>query len=308
MDYPPGIAPPTVPPIGPNGLPLGTPTNPAAPNPITPAVPPNPIETPQPQPAAPLNGNAIVPLTAPDTSNVALATPLIDVLGGGFHAVPGKFELTVSLTRIMYPFIFLVSFAALAMGMLNAKNVFGAPAMASSFLQPRLHRRRPRPGHRLSQPPLRPREFAGPPGRSFGLDARTARQIWWLYGMAFGTLLGGFLQFVVQLPPLRQSRITGFRFDFDWRDEGVRTILRLMGPAVIAASAVQVNVAVNTSFASQPGQRRGVVAQQCAFRSDATPTGNVRRGHRHRDPAAGEQKRGDRETWPGLPAPRSRGH
>src|SRR5260370_41430061 len=46
---------------------------------------------------------------------------------------PEKTETTILLTRIMWPFILLVSLAALVMGMLNAKNVFGAPAMASSF-------------------------------------------------------------------------------------------------------------------------------------------------------------------------------
>ena len=60
------------------------------------------------------------------------------------------------------------------------------------------------------------------------------------------------LQLLVQVPSA--SRI-GFRFrpDFNWRDPGVRTILRLMGPATIAASAVQVNVAVNSGFASTLG-------------------------------------------------------
>src|SRR3979409_214001 len=46
---------------------------------------------------------------------------------------PEKTELTIQLTRIMWPFILLVSLAALVMGMLNARNVFGPPAMASSF-------------------------------------------------------------------------------------------------------------------------------------------------------------------------------
>jgi putative peptidoglycan lipid II flippase len=41
-----------------------------------------------------------------------------------------------------------------------------------------------------------------------------------------------------------------FRSDFHWRDEGVRKVLQLMGPAVIAASAVQVNVLINSIFAS----------------------------------------------------------
>ncbi len=181
----------------------------------------------------------LVFMSAVTLLGILLAGPLIEVLGGGFHATPGKFELTVHLTRIMYPFILMVSLAALAMGMLNAKHIFGAPAMASSFFN-------------LGS-------IVG--GVAFG---------WWLdphfapehidralAGMALGTLLGGFLQFIVQLPALSKA---GYRFqpDFLWRDEGVRNILRLMGPAVIAASAVQVNVMVNASFASHQGN--GAVA------------------------------------------------
>src|SRR5205823_10591121 len=44
-----------------------------------------------------------------------------------------------------------------------------------------------------------------------------------------------------------------YRADFHWRDEGVRTVLTLMGPAVIAASAVQVNVLINSGFAASLG-------------------------------------------------------
>src|SRR5438552_843833 len=46
---------------------------------------------------------------------------------------PEKTELTILLTRIMWPFILFVALAALVMGMLNAKHVFGPPAMASSY-------------------------------------------------------------------------------------------------------------------------------------------------------------------------------
>ena len=56
---------------------------------------------------------------------------LVAALAPGFD--PSKAELTVTLTRVMYPFILLVSLAALVMGMLNSRNVFGVPAMASSF-------------------------------------------------------------------------------------------------------------------------------------------------------------------------------
>jgi putative peptidoglycan lipid II flippase len=158
---------------------------------------------------------------------IALSPQLIDVLAPGFRAVPGKFELTVTLTRIMYPFILLVSLSALVMGMLNAKHVFGAPALASSFFN-------------LGS-------IVGGVGLGWWLDPHFGRRA--LYGIAFGTLFGGLLQLASQLPAVYKA---GYRFvaDFDWRDEGVRTILRLMGPAVIAASAVQINVAVNGCFAS----------------------------------------------------------
>ncbi len=211
----------------------------------------------------------LVFMSAVTLLGIALSPQLIEVLGHGYHLIPGKFELTVSLTRIMYPFILMVSLAALAMGMLNAKNVFGAPAMASSFFNLGSIVGGLGLGWMLSR-------HYGPenlPGRlgSFGFDPKTARQVWWLYGMAFGTLLGGFLQFVVQLPPLAKQNYR-FRFDFGWDDPGVRTILRLMGPAVIAASAVQVNVAVNTSFASSQGN--GAVSWlNSAFRLMQLPLG-----------------------------------
>src|SRR6267142_2094567 len=141
-----------------------------------------------------------------------------------------KTATTILLTRIMWPFILLVSLAALAMGVLNAKNVFGAPAMASSYFN-------------LGS-------IIG--GVTFG---------WWLdphfgtrslIGLSIGTLIGGIWQLSSQFPSLRR---VGYKYhaDFHWRDQGVRTVLMLMGPAVIAASAVQVNVLINSGFAAQLG-------------------------------------------------------
>ncbi|HEX5175976.1 MAG TPA: murein biosynthesis integral membrane protein MurJ, partial [Chthoniobacteraceae bacterium] len=70
-----------------------------------------------------------------------------------------------------------------------------------------------------------------------------------LFGLALGTVIGGALQLGVQLPSLFRA---GYRFrpDWDWNDDGVRAIVRMMGPAIVAASSVQVNVLVNTWFAS----------------------------------------------------------
>jgi putative peptidoglycan lipid II flippase len=141
-----------------------------------------------------------------------------------------KRELTVGLTQIMYPFILLVSLAALVMGMLNAKNRFAIPALASCFFNIG--------------------SIVGGVGIGYLLDPKFGDRA--LTGLAIGTLIGGLLQLVVQLPSLKS---VGFRFrpDFQWRDKGVAEVLYLMAPAVIAASAVQVNVMVNGWFASHLG-------------------------------------------------------
>jgi putative peptidoglycan lipid II flippase len=166
---------------------------------------------------------------------IVFAPFVIGILAPGFPAE--KAALTILLTRIMFPFILLVSLAALVMGMLNAKHVFGVPAMASSFFN-------------LGS-------IIGGVALCFWLDPQAD----WrhphfgergLVGLAIGTLIGGLLQLLFQLPSAGRVGFR-FRFDFDWRDPGIRTILGLMAPATIAASAVQVNVAVNSGFASMLG-------------------------------------------------------
>src|SRR6185437_11629630 len=152
----------------------------------------------------------------------------VSVLAPGFEGA--KAELTITLTRIMYPFILLVSLAALVMGMLNAKNVFGVPAMASSFFN-------------LGS-------IVGGVAIGYFLDPGFGPKA--ILGLAMGTLIGGGLQFGVQIPALRRLGYV-FHPDFRWRDSGVKAILRLMGPSVVAASTTQVNVLVNSVFASDLG-------------------------------------------------------
>ena len=196
--------------------------------------------------------NKVATLTAIFMSGVTIigivfSLQIIGVIARGFSA--DEQAMTTLLTQIMWPFILLVSLAALAMGMLNAKHVFGMPAMASSFF-------------------------------NIGSIIAGVAVGWWLdphfgqralVGLAIGTLVGGALQFVVQIPPL--SRL-GYQFrpSFAWRDSGVRTILVLMGPAVIAASAVQVNVLVNSTFASYL-QKGAVTWLSIAFRLMQLPLG-----------------------------------
>jgi putative peptidoglycan lipid II flippase len=143
---------------------------------------------------------------------------------------PEKTDLTILLTRIMWPFMLLVSLAALVMGMLNAKNVFGAPAMASSYFN-------------LGS-------IIGGVSLGWWFDPHFGSRA--LVGLAIGTLIGGVWQLVAQFPSLRRIGFK-YRADFHWRDQGVRMVLGLMAPAVVAASAVQVNVLINSGFAARLG-------------------------------------------------------
>jgi putative peptidoglycan lipid II flippase len=156
---------------------------------------------------------------------------LVHLLAEGFRNVPGKFELAVKMTRIMFPFLLLVALAAQAMGVLNACNRFAIPALASSFFN------------------IGSISF----GLLLGFVFAPQLGISPITGMAIGVVLGGALQFMWQIPSMRKE---GFRFQpmFDWNHPGLRQILRLMGPAIVGNAAVQVNVMVNTNFASQiPG-------------------------------------------------------
>ncbi|HUJ49548.1 MAG TPA: murein biosynthesis integral membrane protein MurJ [Bryobacteraceae bacterium] len=162
---------------------------------------------------------------------VIFSPALVNLLAEGFHNVPGKFDLAVHMTRIMFPFLLLVALAAQAMGVLNACNRFAVPALASTFFN------------------------IG--SVTFGLILGYWLAPWLgiqpITGMAIGVVLGGALQLIWQLPSLRSQ---GFSFhpSFDWNHPGLRKIIALMGPAILGNAAVQINVMVNTNFASQiPG-------------------------------------------------------
>ena len=157
-----------------------------------------------------------------------LSPQLVMLLAPGFADVPGKFDLAVTMTRIMFPFLLLVALAAQAMGILNACNKFAIPALASTFFNI---------GSLAFGLGLG--FWAGP---KFGFSP--------IEGMAIGVVLGGALQLAWQLPSLRRL---GFFYKprLDWSDPGLRRILNLMGPAIIGSAAVQINVMVNTNFASQ---------------------------------------------------------
>ncbi len=151
---------------------------------------------------------------------------IIMLMAPDFGRIAGKIALTREMTIIMFPFLVLVSLASVAMGILNTKGRFFIPAISSAFFNL---------GSITSGIVL---AFVFP---HFGQPA--------IVGMAVGTLIGGLLQVLVQLPSLFK---VGFRFRpvLSLRDAGLLRIARLMIPAIIGLSATQINIFINTSFAA----------------------------------------------------------
>src|SRR3989339_248634 len=143
-----------------------------------------------------------------------------------FELISGKVALTALLSMIMFPFLIFISLSAVVMGILNTRGRFFVPAMASGFFN--LGSIIGGVGFALLMP-----RFGQPP----------------IVGMAIGTLIGGMLQFGCQLPALFKA---GFVFAprLDLKHPGLRRIMKLMAPAVIGLAPLQINVLINTYFAS----------------------------------------------------------
>lgn len=183
---------------------------------------------------------------------IVFSPQLVDlmVVRGTKSFGPEDIALTVKLTRIMWPFMLLVSLAALVMGILNSRRIFGIPALSSCFFNL---------GSIIA-------------GTGIGLWLDPHRGAMTMVGMAIGVLIGGLGQLVFQLPSLHRL---GFRFrpDWNWRDSDVRKIFSLMGPAVISASVVQINVLINSRFATSITQEGAVTALSNGFRLMQLPIG-----------------------------------
>ena len=179
---------------------------------------------------------------------IVFADSLIGLFADAYRDVPGKFELTVLLTRMMLPFLTFVALAAACMGMLNSLHRFFIPALSPAMFNVVTII------CALVLVPVMP---------SVGLPAITA--------VAIGALLGGVAQLALQWPALRRE---GFRYRpmLDWRDDSLRRVLVLMGPGTIGLAATQINVFVNTVLAT--GQGTGAVSWlNYAFRLMYLPIG-----------------------------------
>lgn len=153
---------------------------------------------------------------------VIAAPLLVYVFAPGFHDDPGKFQLTERMLRITFPYILFISLTALAGGILNTYGRFSVPAFTPVLLNLSLI------GAALWLAP----HFGHP-----------------IVALAWAVLGAGVIQLAFQLPFLARLRLLP-RPRFNWRDPGVRRILRLMTPALFGVSVTQVNLLVDTLIAS----------------------------------------------------------
>ncbi len=138
--------------------------------------------------------------------------------------------LMLRLLRVMLPYVLLVCFAAIAMGMLNARGHFFIPTLSAALLNVVM--------------------IASVYWMAPHIGLSLPEQI---FGLAIGVLIAGVAQAAFQMPLLRRE---GFRYRWvtPWKDETVRIVIRQMLPATIGVAAFQINVVVANAFAFAVGK------------------------------------------------------
>lgn len=145
---------------------------------------------------------------------------LVPLVAVGVLDNKAKYELTVSLTRIMLPAVTFTVTAGLTRGILNSYKRFIVPAF-------------------------------GPVVYNVGmiLGAILLGRKFKIYGMAYGVIAGAALNLMIQVPEF--LRVSGrFKFALNVHNEGYKRMLRLMGPSIIGLAIVRINLLVNQNIAS----------------------------------------------------------
>ncbi|HXE98489.1 MAG TPA: murein biosynthesis integral membrane protein MurJ [Dongiaceae bacterium] len=155
-------------------------------------------------------------------AGILFSPVIVGLMFPGFKAEPGKFELTILLNRLMFPYIFFISLVALCMGILNTLRHFFTPAISTVFLN-----------ISMILAALCLRGFFEVP----------------ITALAVGVLIGGCIQLVMQLPVLWRM---GFPLkpDFNFRSPEIRTIALLMLPSVFGVGVYYLNITVSAILAS----------------------------------------------------------
>jgi len=147
---------------------------------------------------------------------------LVWLFAPGFRDHPDQFALTQELLEMTFPYLFFIALTALAGGLLNTFGFFALPAFTPALLN----------GAMI--------------GAALWLAPRMDQPI---LALGIGVFLGGALQLLIQIPALIKIGLLDWpRIDF--KDPGVRRVIKLMTPALFGASVSQLNLLINTFLAS----------------------------------------------------------
>ncbi|CAM3587435.1 murein biosynthesis integral membrane protein MurJ [Parendozoicomonas haliclonae] len=147
---------------------------------------------------------------------------LIMLFAPGFHGDAAKMTLAGEMLRITFPYLLLISLTAFAGSILNSYNKFAVPAFTPVVLNISL----------IGATVLLTPYFEQP-----------------VMALAWGVVIAGVSQLLLQIPFLKQIQLLPVPM-WGWKDEGVRKILRLMGPAMFGVSVAQINLLLDTVLAS----------------------------------------------------------
>ena len=150
---------------------------------------------------------------------ILLAPWVVTLFAPGFADQPDKFAVTADLLRLTFPYLLFISMTAFASGILQSYGRFAAPAFAPVLLNLCMI------GAALIFAPM----FDTP-----------------IMALGYAVAIAGLLQFLIQLP--QQRLLVAPKVDFG--HEGVKRILKLMLPAIFGVSVTQINLLLNTVFAS----------------------------------------------------------
>ena len=161
---------------------------------------------------------------------IIMAPILVKIIATGFGDKVELFDLTVRLTRRMFPFIGMIGISALTMGVLHHKKIFGWSSAASSFLN-------------LSIITLASICFY-----NFNPDATEM-----VFFLVYAFLIGSVFQWMSMWPGLYKTKTSIVPINpltFLWKDPEVNKIFLMLGPSILGVAAVQINVLVNHNYAS----------------------------------------------------------
>jgi putative peptidoglycan lipid II flippase len=153
---------------------------------------------------------------------ILLADPIMSLFAPGFDDQPQLHDLTIALSRLMFPIVLLLALSGLVVGMLNSFEHFAVPALAPVAWNLVII------AALVGLVPVLPEEDE-------------------IYAYAIGILVGTVVQFLLPLPWLR-GRGAHLTFRLDWRDKRVRRVLMLMLPVTIALGLINLSLLINSLF------------------------------------------------------------